>query len=378
MKNIAENSLGALRREANPNHTGDLLVRHCVTVHERDVTAAYYFSAPIRTEVGAKLLEMQWNSMPDGVFVHHGTGCSVYVREDSILFRTQSDTVRVRLPGNQGWRSTGMELIGEDTKLTCTLNGIVIHKCEKAGKRFAVTVTPAYLGYGRRANSKCFAIMKHTYQPIFTASALCHTAQDNTVSPLVMETAFDARIKKYRLAFFSTGECDGVMQLELNMYEPKVIQDTTVESAHPDENNAFGSVAFVGNSELFGEQKLYIKFDYPRFSEMKNKHLVSIRLWLPILCGSRPLEAYAMHNRFCSFGSTWNKQIKHGGRKLPLTQRQDFCCVDLSDRMIDKQGRLLFSNGLLLQAVPGFEGYCALATGDNYSTPVILECRYLS
>ncbi|MBP3395493.1 MAG: hypothetical protein J6M38_13305 [Lentisphaeria bacterium] len=217
--------------------------------------------------------------------------------------------------------------------------------------------------------------MKHKFQPVFTASSLCYQTADHVASPLILENVFDAQLKKYRLTIRSTENADGEMSFEMNMYESKIIQDTTVESAHPDENNAFGSTAFIGNSELFGEQQLYIKFDYPRFTEMKNKHLVGIRLWLPILCGSTPLEAYEMDTRFCSFGSTWNKRIPPSSRKLPLTQRREFCCVDLSEIMIDQNGRLLFSNGLLLRAVSGFAGYCTLSTGDNYDTPVVLNAN---
>ena len=41
------------------------------------------------------------------------------------------------------------------------------------------------------------------------------------------------------------------------MYERKLFLDTTVESKNIDVNNAFGSIAFIGNTDIFGEQWLY-------------------------------------------------------------------------------------------------------------------------
>ena len=368
----------ALRGELCLDISEELHSRYCVNVREKEATVSYYFSAPIRALTGGPLLNMEWLCEEDDVFVHHASGCSVYVRADSILFKSPSDTVRVQFSASEKWSCKGKELVGEKVRLECTLNGIGVRIFGEKKEQVAVCVTPSCLDYDTRVNSKFFAIMKSKFHPVFTVSILGSSLEGGVLAPLVLKSQFHKSIKKYRISTSVPDTCAGDVWMEMNMYEPKLLQDTTVESASPKENNAFGSVAFVGYSDVFDEQQLYIKFDYSRFTEMKHKHLVGVRLWLPLLSSQSTLEAYAMNTRFCSFGSTWNRRVPHSKVKLPVVQKKDFCCVDLSQTMIDASGRLKFSNGLLLKAAGGEGMVCILTTGDNYMAPPILEFKYLS
>ena len=67
---------------------------------------------------------------------------------------------------------------------------------------------------------------------------------------------------KYNITISPYNNHSKYLFFEVNSYEHKAVQDTTVESATPQKNNAFGGVAFVGNSKIFGEQWLYSKIDF--------------------------------------------------------------------------------------------------------------------
>ena len=73
------------------------------------------------------------------------------------------------------------------------------------------------------------------------------------------------------------------MLFEANLYESKQIQDTTVESANPEVNNAFGGTAFIGNTTEFGEQWLYSRPDYSKFSELTDRQIIKAVLHMPKL-----------------------------------------------------------------------------------------------
>ena len=76
----------------------------------------------------------------------------------------------------------------------------------------------------------------------------------------------------------SDAEC---ILFEINLYERKLFLDTTVESKNIGVNNAFGSIAFVGDTEQFGEQWLYSRPAFSLISELYEKSLNYAVLHIP-------------------------------------------------------------------------------------------------
>ena len=355
--------------------------RHCILIHEKDTTAAYFSSAPIYNAFTGKYTVPKFEKCSDDLYSIEGTNCSVYIRGDSILFKTISDTVRVKLSKSYNWHLCDGELIGECIKLSATTNGVALFKMYEKDENFEVHVIPANLGHEIRSNSKYFAIMKQKFTPSFSISSICVYDNERNPHALLMSEALDANADRYRLTFSSADIKSGEMLFEMNMYEPKLIQDTTVESKRPDENNAYGGSAFIGYSKDFGEQKLYLKFDYPRFGELNQKKLMSAKLWMPIIGAYANINAYAMENRFCSFGSTWNNRKQHSNFKLKTEVTSNFCWIDLSQIMIGKNEKLIYTNGIILEASNNTTstGDCLVtATGDSYLFSPILEIKYFS
>ena len=348
--------------------------RHVLLVHEREGEAAYCFSAPLRSKAeGGSAFGFFPTS--DGGFRMEATDGNVKVKGDMLLFERPDSTVCVRLPHTCGWQEDGEALVGGDIRLTPTTGGVVVHKTLDAGEPFTFRVVPSDLSLGVRSNSKYFALMEEKYVPsfviagigVFDRGAACHAL---SVSHVFEGTGYAVTVE-------GTEASRGELVFELNWYEHKLLQDTTVEANRPRENNAFGGVAFVGRSDTFGEQRLYLKLDYVMLNEFQNKKLKSARLYLTVLGGeNRALEAFVMEKRFCSFGSTWKEKVGYGKRQLSVCIEDGLCGIDLGPVLIGRTGALKNSYGLLLRGTEGTQGCLAIATGDSYAYPAVLELRY--
>ena len=71
---------------------------------------------------------------------------------------------------------------------------------------------------------------------------------------------------------------------EANLYTEKLFSDTTVESRNPGKNSAFGGAAFLGNTELCGEQWLYSRPDFSKVPEVYDKRICRAVFHMPIFC----------------------------------------------------------------------------------------------
>ena len=361
-----------LRGDDNIAEIKDESSRHKITFDEKHGFCAYYFSVPIRDGEN-NIVSSDFSS--DGE-KHCLRGTSGIITVDTAVTFEAADTrIHVTFSDAEEWYRAGRDIVCRDMKLSPTLNGVVLHKYIRRGGTTELYISAAHHTGDIRANSKYFALMKQRFVPQFSVSAI-GVQSDNKFGALLLDDYTLEADGKYKLTFYSP-DTDGEMCIEFNMHEQKLVQDTTVESAHPGENNAFGTTAFIGHSDTFGAQQFYLKFNYPALGDLAKTRITSVRLYMPVLGGSMPpVEALHMDNRFCSFGSTWNKRVKPSGRILPVTYQNGFCCVDLSNVMIDGAGLLRFSNGFHLRTCRDSVGYSVLATGDSHLFPPVLEVHY--
>ena len=165
---------------------------------------------------------------------------------------------------------------------------------------------------------------------------------------------------------------------EANLYENKLFQDTTVESLNPTINNAFGSTAYIGNTALFGLQWLYSRPDYSRIQELMDKCINKAILHMPKYNKNNvELSAFRVAARFCSFGSNWDNKIGSGTAISDSTVVNGYQSIDLTDLIVDPRTRTITkSEGLILKPKIKDGGFSAVATGDSYYAPQILEINY--
>lgn len=105
-------------------------------------------------------------------------------------------------------------------------------------------------------NEKYFSFMSGDITPIFTVSVIGdRSIEDFTPGSIILNTkAIDER--PYEICIESSDRIKTV-EIECNMYEQKLMLDTTVENRRPDENNLYGASALIGSGKEFGEQWLF-------------------------------------------------------------------------------------------------------------------------
>ena len=154
-------------------------------------------------------------------------------------------------------------------------------------------------------------------------------------------------------------------------------QDTTVESANPKINNAFGTSAFIGNTEHYGEQWLYSKMDFQKLADLMDKEISKVIMHIPeyesIDAG---VNAFKVMSRFCSFGSNWHNKIAGAGMISRSPHRDGYSDIDITKLLIAPNGRLVHSDGIIIRPQERGPGAVTIATGDSYYKPQIFEVHF--
>ena len=165
--------------------------------------------------------------------------------------------------------------------------------------------------------------------------------------------------------------------LEINFYEPKLMQDTPVSARFPNENNAFGPVAFIGKTSFFGVQWLYSRLDLNKLPELNRKLIRNMTLYIPKYTGhSMAVQVYTLPNRFCSFGSNWNNKVSLGALRETNQSRGDYLSLDLTSLYVSRN-RLSEADGFVLAPCRNTDqDYLAVSTGDSYAMPQVLCVKY--
>jgi hypothetical protein len=163
---------------------------------------------------------------------------------------------------------------------------------------------------------------------------------------------------------------------EANLYEDKLIQDTTVESKKPETNNAFGTSAFIGNTQQYGEQWLYSKMNFQMLSDFTNKEILKVIVHLPKHSTSNTVfDAFKVKSMFCSFGSNWSNKIPSSSFISKAIEKDNYFEVDVTRFFSDSNGRFLSPDGIIFKPRTN-NGFSAIATGDSYFSPQIFEVNY--
>ncbi|MBR2453762.1 MAG: hypothetical protein IKB35_02045, partial [Clostridia bacterium] len=162
-----------------------------------------------------------------------------------------------------------------------------------------------------RSNEKCVALMAERFKPYVSVSAIGTVNESgNVVAPAVIKWKSISG-GKYLISISSSLDNGEFVMFECNLYAPKLFQDTTVESNNPSVNNAFGSSAFIGRTELFGEQWLYMRPAEKIFKDLKDKTIKSVAVHFPVLGRCEvPIYVFGIERRFCSFGSNWENKVR--------------------------------------------------------------------
>jgi hypothetical protein len=196
-----------------------------------------------------------------------------------------------------------------------------------------------------------------------------------SLAPVIINY-IDKGMKTYELEL-SHNIKNGVFFFEINLYESKLFQDTTVESACPDRNNAYGAIGFIGNTKQFGEQWLYSRPDFSKIPDLTSKRIDKVLFHIPVLNGcSDTLDVFIPEKRFCSFGSTWSNKINVSQRVSSANNDGRYITIDSTNLFTSPNDHeLIYNEGLILKKPKGNTNV-AISTGDCYFAPQILEIKF--
>lgn len=338
-------------------------------------TRAFFFTTPICNESG--LVEKRFVKR-DNKFIFKGSNGEITIVPEGVYLKNKACYVRIRWTKKQSFllSEDATCLTSEELIISPTLNGIsVVQVYDEVPLYFKFEAQSWCKGYPRM-NSKCFAYMKEKFIPFVTVNGVyASTSDENGIAGVEMAMKKDSDLQ-YRLRMKSASANATKINWEINLYESKLIQDTTVESRRPNENNVYGNVAFLGHSLDHGVQYLYSRFDFDKIKVDPLKRMKRILLHVPYyIAGEQGFRVAAPFRRFCSFGSNWANKVPANGFGVSCWKEKERFVFDLTQYLLTSKGKLKENNGIVLCPSKS-NGTSVLATADNYSKPQVIEIQY--
>ena len=330
------------------------------------------FSTPIYQKDSMNFIVRKF-TQDKGYYRFVGSNCEVRVTGTQILMFQRGKKISFHFPKEISWKIHKGFLVSQNYILIPTYNGVAI-RGDLTLLRFDVTIDFFYQRL--RKSKSCLCFMEDKYDPVFVVSGLYALDKQGNKVPLRVRYVDDLN-KSGFLSFESLIGFSSYGVFELDFYEPKLLQDTPVSSRYPDENNAFGAIAFVGDSEYYGSQWLYFRLDLSKIHEMKNANIEEIKLYVPSWNDADvSLRLYDLPSRFCSFGSSWNNKVEPKTMKKEITRQANFLCFDLTEEYT-RSGRLAQCAGtVLLSHSRNKQSPQILSTGDCYIMPPFLWIKF--
>ncbi len=350
--------------------------RYRLIVSEGNGTkTAYYFATPIYNLKSRKIIDLQFR-LNEGTVFATGSNANITI-SDKIRMENAEGSCTLELSQKVNLASPRELHCGQDV-IYPTANGIAYKGTvnEKGKITIDIEVNQPFMHV--RFNDRCFSLMKEKFRPLIVLSCIgTFDLSGNLIAPAQIEYQ-KLTDKKYRLTFMPTSPLGHSIMFEANLYENKLFQDTTVESKNSSINNAFGGVGFIGNTSIYGEQWLYSRLDYSHVQEIMDKRIDKVVLHMPKFNqGAIEISAFKVSARFCSFGSTWNNKISGN---VPISNSVLTCgyqSIDITSLFIDKHMRTFqHTEGFILKPQIKGSGFSAIATGDSYFAPQILEVNF--
>ena len=352
------------------------LNRYAVEVEaESDGKHAFLFSTPIYRS-NKQSVECSFVKN-ESSYCFTGSNCRVEITKEGAIFRKKEGDVYIRWAVEQNFilGNNGEYLQSEAMRVHPTLNGIAVC-CQHASHTQLTFDTNMHSELPMKHNDKYCAYMADKFRPFFVINGMFAQNSAQSVFGGVGLTLRKQSATQYIIDLKAASENTDQIIWEANFYESKTTQDTTVESRNPKTNNVFGDIAFVGRSQDFGVQYLYLRFDHAKFAEVKTKDLKRVVLHIPYYAiKGDSFQISAPFRRFCSFGSNWQNRVSSVDLPIAGVVEKNIVSFDLSKYMLTPSGDLIVTNGLVLRMTAN-EEFAILATADNYFTPQILEFQY--
>lgn len=312
---------------------------------------SYYFSVPIYGKMGEFLIP-EWR-VEGEKYVFEGSNAKIEVVENQLFMSNEDVHLKIRFK--------------ENTELEPTYNGVLVRS---KGRENTVIIEVGTRGV-IRATDSCFSVMKREFLPYFSVSGIMGISKAEN-GPLVIKSRdID---KGYELLIEGDKESKEIMY-EINLYTPKLIFDTTVESNNPQKNNVYGGVAFIGQTKKYGSQWLYARINSEQLQDLRGYLVENAKLYVPEYFGNGKIVAYELDKSWCSFGMTWESRVSSTEKECVIQRKTNYQKIDIT-AIVRRILRLKEPRnaGIILKSEIE-SSYNIISTGDNCYRPQILKIK---
>lgn len=349
--------------------------RHCVHCQEPDGTkTAYCFSVPIRNNQNNNIIDLKYHHY-NQYSIFYGTNCKIIV-SDKIRIINEHGQCDIILPYNLYKKTDNAIFFKKDIgqiEIRPTLNGILLlfdNNISSDYKKIKMCFNKIF--DSTRTNNKYFSIMREKFIPFVTVSCIGLMNRSSKISTPCEVISQKLNNTEHILSFNSVTSQNRIA-IEINVQEPKLFQDTTVESMHPTINNAFGGISYLGTSKMFGEQWLYSRLDISTISHLQEKKIIKSILHIPQLgYNNSPITVSKISDRFCSFGSNWENKISIRDTIALSSNSLGYYHLDITKLLGNLKNK---SENFVIRGTNQIKP-AIIPTGDSFYTPQILEVKY--
>ncbi len=335
---------------------------------------AYCFGVPIYNINSNKLVELRFKKS-EKAWQHTGSNVFVNAVNDTISMENKDGICTLQLEERMSY-GTEQKLCYGLAGIYPTLNGVALNiRCAQSEKyKIRLFLSPVYMQL--RTNNRCFSLMKGKFSPYVTVSCIgVLDGHGRILAPCKLEFQKYSD-KEYELIISHTCPFGNNMLIEINMYEEKLFQDTTVESKNPTVNNAFGGTAFIGDNFAYGEQWLYGRPDTSKLNDLYDKQILKAVLYMPELGGCANIVSYGISERFCSFGSNWQNKIAETVSVSDGISYRGYQEIDITNVLTNQANYIISTNGYIIRSKKKNDGFKVISTGDSFYYPQILKLNY--
>lgn len=338
---------------------------------------AYYFNSPLYRRRDGCLIDKRFVSQ-NNMLVFEGSNATILYTNGKFDMHDYLGNLLVQFGTREPLKNMFGSLHGSNLHIQPTFNGISVEASCQEGTPFCFTIRTSETFEKIKSNTKYVAFMRTKFEPFFIISPLyARISGRKDLIPCTISITPEED-NTYLVTIQAATHEPHTILFEINLYEGKFFQDTTVESEAPNRNNCYGSVSFLGQTAALGEQWLYTKTSRTKVFDIENIPIQSVRMFIPVFQKGNILPmAYLPLERFCSFGSTWKKKVPCTENLTTAQYDQEYYILDLSDLLINPSTHFLRqTEGFILRLTDNNNGCSVIATGDCCIASQFLEIKY--
>lgn len=352
--------------------------RHSVVVYEADGTqTAYCFSAPIYNLSSRKLVDLKFQ-YSDEIASTFGSSAKIIIVDNVITFDGLDGKCSIEIPKSNTVVRNERSLKYGDAEIFPTVNGLAfkVKLTKNDAMSFRLLINDKATDY--RCNNKYFSVMSSEFKPYIVVSSIgCLDVNGCVIAPAEVSYSHPKN-EVFEIKIKPISPYVEYVLFEINLHEPKLFQDTTVESKNSKNNNAFGGTAFIGDSTTYGEQWLYSRPELNEISEFYGRWVNKAVLYMPCFDKNNvALTAFGIPRRFCSFGSTWENKIGLSELIAHSEIKNGYQSFTFTDLITEEfTGYLTRCEGFILRSKKKDSGFSVISTGDSCYAPQIFEINF--